>query len=118
MLVRLMAADQVVLLYQASGLHLFYHGELYFRSDTSGFSYLPECRTKYLIWTLVDADFTEEGPPFCLESNIWPIQASSANPRTFAMWVEQYEAPTLGMPLWNMKELIEGCVFSWFSLCH
>jgi len=107
MLVRLMAADQVVLLVNSSGLYLFYHGKVHFRKDRH-FQGIPKCRTTYHVWTLVDADNLTEGPSFDFDSIIWPIQASSPNPDRFVGWVKQYEAPTLGMPLWSMEELIKG----------
>ena len=116
MLVRLMAADQIVLLLNASGLRLFYHGKVYLRPAIHGFSGIPEHNTRYPIWTLVDVDSWEEGPPLDPNLDIWPIQASDPDPRKFASWVKKYGAILLGMPLWNMEELIEGYVFSRLSL--
>ena len=108
MLVRLMAADQVVLLFNASGLSLFYHGKVYLRPAIYGFCGIPKHNSRYPIWTLVDVDFCDQGPPLNPSLDIWPIQASDPNPRQFESWVERYEASVLGMPLWNMEELIQG----------
>ena len=112
MLMRLMAADQVVLLLNASGLRLFYHGKVYLRPAIHGFSGIPRHNKKYHIWTLIDVDSEEKGPPLDPNLTIWPIQASSPNSRRFAAWIEHYESVVLGMPLWNMEELVEGYVFS------
>ena len=108
MLVRLMAADQVVLLLNASGLRLFYRGKVYIRPAIYGFCSIPKHNTGYLIWTLVDVDSWNEGPPLDPNLNLWPIQANDPNPRQFASLVKRYRARVLGMPLWSMEELIQG----------
>ena len=65
---------------------------------------------------LVDVDGHDHGPPIGAGENIWPIQASSPNPIRWKSWRKQYDATLLGMPLWKMDELVEGYVFSVFSL--
>jgi hypothetical protein len=47
---------------------------------------------------------------------IWLIQASSPKPVQWRVWAKQRKAALLGMPLWNMGELMEGYVFGLFSL--
>ena len=118
MLARLISAGQVVLLCESYDVYLFYHGRVYYRLTESGFGELPERQhMQYCpIWTLIDVDFKDRGPPISATSDIWPIQVSSPNPARWKLWVKQYKASVLGMPLWNMKELMEGYVFSLFSL--
>jgi len=99
-------------------VHLFYYGKVYSRSTGSGIEDLPKCpQAQYFpIWALIDADLQRQGPPFSRGSNIWPIQASSPNSARWETWSKQYGAAMLGMPLWNIEELMEGYVFSLFSL--
>jgi len=117
MLARLISLHQVVLLCTSDDVHLFYCGQVYFRPTVSGFRGLP--RHEWIeycpIWALFDVDFKDHGPPIAAESNIWPIQASSPNPIRWKAWSKQTGAALLGMPLWNMDELMGGYVFSLFS---
>jgi hypothetical protein len=106
MLVRLIAADQVVLLLEPSGLRLFYQGKVYLR-DSCRFNNLPFHNEGFYIWTLVNVDSWKAGPPLDPLLNLWPVQASPPNPAQFGCWVKQYCARVLGMPLWNTEELIE-----------
>ena len=48
--------------------------------------------------------------------NIWPIQASSLEPRRYRIWKKHNKALLLGMPLWNADELFEGYVLSFPAL--
>lgn len=41
-------------------------------------------------------------------SNIWPIQVASQNPIQWGAWRKQTKAGLLGIPVWNMEELVEG----------
>ena len=70
-LTQLISAGQVVLLCNTSKIYLFYCGQVYSRLTASGFDELPIRKgTPYcLIWTLIDADFKNEGPPLTYESN-------------------------------------------------
>jgi len=118
MLARLISARQVVLPRKPTQVHLFYYGQVYSRPTVLGLEGLPEnAQTPHFpIWALVDADLRKGEPPIIDTSNVWPIQASSPNPARWDSWSEQYRAAELGMPLWNMEELMEGYVFSLFSL--
>jgi hypothetical protein len=118
MLVRLISARQVVLLWDSSRAYLFYRGQVYFRSTVFGFEDLPEHqRTPYCpIWALIDMDYQYQGPPITGSSNIWPIQASSPDPVRWKHWRKQNRAALLGLPPWNMEELMEGYVFSLFAI--
>ncbi|KAF9779812.1 hypothetical protein BJ322DRAFT_1086617 [Thelephora terrestris] len=109
MLVRLLSARQVVLLYEKSGIYLFYLGQVYF-SAARNFGHLPEHRTKGFcpVWALIDADLEAQEPPIRAHSNIWPIQASPPDPIRWKVWVRQNHASILGMPKWNMEELVKG----------
>ena len=117
MLVRLISARQVVLLCKNSDVYLFYHGQVYHRLGEPGFNNLPECQSRsyYPIWTLIHAEPIQE-PPVWGSSNIWPIQTSSPNPLRWDGWSRRYGAAVLGMPLWDMEELMEGYVFSFSSI--
>jgi len=118
MLARLISARQVVILCTTSTAYLFYHGKVYSRRTLHGFEDLPRRRGGLYcpIWMLVDVDGHDHGPPIGAGENIWPIQASSPNPIRWKSWRKQYDATLLGMPLWKMDELVEGYVFSVFSL--
>jgi len=118
MLARLISDRQVVLLCDINTVLLFYHGKVYSRPTQRGFGDLPEHQeAPYCpIWALIDMDCLEEGPPITGSDNIWPIQASSPNPIRWKSWRKQTGAALLGMPLWKMNELMEGYVFSVFSL--
>jgi hypothetical protein len=116
MLVQLISADQVVLLYDTSETYLFYSGEVYEQPRQSGFKNLPENhRPHFPVWALIDMDFGDRGPPITSSSDIWPVQASS-NSVQWKSWSKQFGAAELGMPLWNMEELMKGYVSSFFSL--
>jgi len=119
MLMSLISAHQVVLLCDNQWIHLFYHGQAYFRSTEDGFEDIPKLRedTYFPLWALIDLDFGESLPPLNRHTNVWPIQVSSPNPIRWKAWHKQYRAALLGMPLWNMKELRRGYV-SLFPFCH
>ena len=118
MLARLISLHQVVLLCGPSIAHLFYRGQVYSRSTESCFVNLPTCEdSPYCpIWALVDMDLRKQEPPFVKNINFWPIQTASPDNFRWATWRKQFGAALLGMPLWDMKELMEGYVFSSFSL--
>jgi len=118
MLARLISDRQVVLLCTTSKIYLFYHGRVYFRSTQYGFGDLPKRQggSYCPIWALLDVDYLDQGPPFAADDEIWPIQASSPKPIQWKSWRKQYNAALLGMPLWEMDELMEGYVFSVLSL--
>jgi len=118
MLARLISDRQVVLLCDTSAVFLFFHGKVYSRPTQCGFRDLPKRKgAPYCpIWALIDVDFLNEGPPITDSNNIWPILASSPNPIRWKSWRKQTGAVLLGMPLWEMDELMEGYVFSVFSL--
>jgi hypothetical protein len=117
MLAQLVSADQVVLLCTTVYTHLFYSGCVYTRPTEFGFEDLPRFKGGYYpVWALIDTDFRQHGPPVGSGSINWPIQASSPKPIQWKQWSKQFGATLLGMPQWNMKELIAGYVFSLFSL--
>lgn len=117
MLAQLILTNQVVLLC-SDQVYLFYQDTVYTRSMHLGFYHLPRNKkVEYCpIWALIDVDYEDEGPPISSSSNIWPIQASSPKSVRWRAWAKQDGAAILGMPLWNMDELMEGYVFSLFSL--
>ena len=117
MLARLISADQVVLLCGSDNIYLFYQDQVYMRLTQFGIDGLPIRREKYCpVWALIDVDFSDRGPPLDSTSNAWPIQVSFPSRIRWKSWRKQYGAAELGMPLWNEKELMTGCVFSFFSL--
>jgi len=117
-LARLISARQVVLLCDTFTVHLFYHGKVYSRPTQCGFGDLPKRRgAPYCpIWALIDMDYQDQGPLMSGGDRIWPIQASPPEPIRWKSWSKQNGAALLGMPLWEMDELMEGCVFSVLSL--
>jgi len=117
MLARLISADQVVVLCGSLNIYLFYQGRVYMRLTQFGLGDFPEHQGKYCpVWTLIDVDFNDRGPPLDSTSNAWPIQASSPNRIRWKSWLKQYQGAKFGMPLWNMEELVAGYVFSLLSL--
>ena len=123
MLARLILERQVVLLCGPNVIYLFFRGKVYSQPTRSGFTSLPNRKLEenipyYPIWTLIDMDFKAEGPPIARESDIWPVQATSPNPVRFKDWLKQYNARVLGLPLWNMEELMEGYVLSHSNFCR
>ena len=115
MLARLLSAHQVVLLCDNYKLFLFFRRQVYYQS-TGSYITLPQ--SPYPIWSLIDVDFQDQGPPYDITGDryVWPIQTSSPNPVRWHCWTKQIGAAILGMPLWTMEELIEGYVFSLFPL--
>jgi hypothetical protein len=113
MLARLISARQVVLLCNSRVIRLFYQGQVYCRPSESGFYDLPtHSKTPYCpIWALIDMDFEDKEPPIESDSDVWPIQASSPNSVRWKFWAKQFDPALWGMPLWDMRELNEGCVF-------
>ena len=107
MLMQLMRAKQAILLCNSSKVFLFYRGQVFSRPTASGFDDIPTLEG-YPVWTLVDVDYEDHGPPFDAGSAVWPIQATSPNPARFKLWRRMYQATVLGMRLWNMEELMEG----------
>jgi len=118
MLAQLISAGQVVLLYQSPKIYLFYRGEVYSRNGSDGFCCLPRrLWMEYCpIWALIDGDYEGQGPSLGGNPAIWPIQATSPKPQRWKGWSKQNRVTLIGMPLWNMEELVEGYVFSLFSL--
>ena len=115
MLVRLIAAKQVVVLYDNDVAWLFYDGKVY-RSLSQAFRDLPKYRKGYFpVWALIDMDLKTE-PPLSKNKDVWPIQAASPDPKRWKSWVKYYEPRQLGMPLWTEADLVEGYVLSLFSL--
>ena len=117
MLARLISAKQIVLVYTASYVLLFYHGTVYTRRPAD-FSGVPRHRKHpfFFAWALIDADSSIQQPPICNLHYIWPIQASSPQPTRWQGWSKQRKAFVWGMPLWNMKELMQAYVLS--APCH
>ena len=68
------------------------------------------------MWALIDVDLQNQEPPFTGSSNVWPIQPSPPESDRWKPWTKQYGASVLGMPPWNMEDLLEGYVFSVFSI--
>ena len=116
MLAWLISANQVVVLCDSSEAHLFYHGQVYFRQAKAGFKGLPRQNGYYPVWTLIDVDYRDRGPDIPTDSRIWPFQTTSPNLDRWKAWSKQSGATLLGMPLWNVEELMAGYAFSFFSL--
>ena len=118
MLARLVSARQVVLLCDGFEIRLLYQGQVYSRPSESGFRHLPKHSKKPYcpIWALIDVDFKGKEPFIPPDSNVWPIQASSPNPARWKSWAKQFISAVWGMPLWDMRELNEGCVFGFSPL--
>ena len=115
MFARLIAARQVVLLYDSTSIRLFYQGQVYERKAADGCRGLPMNTQEYWpVWTLVDVD-TGTGPKFEKTDVIWAIQPSSPNPDRWKRWAKQFNAPVLGAALWNADELTKGYALSLFS---
>lgn len=113
MLVRLISAGQVVLMRHSSEIYLFYRGRVYSQSVVPGTWGLPKrSQMEYChIWTLFDVDFESKEPQPGSHPDTWPIQTTSPNPNRWKSWSKQARATLLGMPLWNMVELMKGYVF-------
>ena len=113
MLARLISAGQVVALCGSLNIYLFYQGQVYVRLTQFGTRGLPEHQGMYCpVWILIDVDFNDRGPPLSSTSNAWPIQVSSPNPVRWKSWLKQCRGAKLGMPLWNMEELVAGYVLA------
>ena len=118
LLARLISLKQVVLLRSSDSGLLFYHGQVYSRPAANSFTDLPIGHMNlpedwyFPIWTLLDVDGSQAAPFITRGMNVWPIQASSPQPNRYASWRKQTGAALLGMPLWNMRELMEGYVFN------
>jgi hypothetical protein len=98
-------------------LFLFFGGRVYIGRDLLLWN-LPRNPQGFPIWTLIDVDLKQQGPPIEKAHDIWPIQASSPNPERWKTWTKQFGAPLLGMPLWNMEELMKGYVIICFLPGH
>ena len=111
-LARLVLADQVVFTCSKHHLYIFYHGKVYFRPAETSLMDLPIHPKGRLwpTWTLVDSDSSEKKPPFGF-TNIWPIQTSSPNPSRWEYLKNCYGAYVLGMPLWNVRNIIKIPLF-------
>ena len=116
MLAKLISAGQVVLFYHPPKVYLFYHGRVYPRLAAYGFEVLPEHRTAYYpIWALIDGDCPKgRGPAMSSNPFAWPVQATSPDPSRWESWSRKNGATLLGMPLWNVEELVETVCFSPF----
>lgn len=115
MTARLIAARQIVVLCDNQHVRLFYHGRVYIRSAKAGFKHLPEHLTEpyFPMWGLIDVD---SEPRIRGGSDIWPIHSSSPEPVQWRAWKKQDGAALLGMPLWGMDELMQGCAV--LPFCH
>lgn len=112
MLIRLLSASQVVLLCNTTIIHLFFNGHAYSRPASSGFHYLPRHPgfDNLAPWALIDVDFQDVGAPLDNDSDVWPIQVSDPNPIRWRSWLERFGGVEWGMPLWNLEDLLRGCV--------
>ena len=118
MLARLIQAGQVVLLCDASRTHLFYKGQAYSRSTVPNFDNFPiHLKMPYYpVWALTYVGHGNTESPISATRSIWPVQTPPLNPTRWKSWRRQNGAALLGMPIWDMKELMKGYVFSLFSL--
>jgi len=114
MLARLFSVQQVVLLSDGPDIYLFYRGKVYRRPAELSFENLPKNPNREYcpIPALVVGDFNDWASFLYRDANVWPIQASSPQPKRWKHWVKQYNAATLVMPLWSTEELMKGYVFS------
>lgn len=115
---RLIAARQVVLLYDNGVGYLFYHGNVYVRSMSSDFGDVPTPQPESYrpIWALIDPNSMSQGPPVPYDLDVWPIQASRPDRVLWNSWRKQLGAALFGMPLWNTEDLLREYAFSSFSL--
>jgi hypothetical protein len=113
----LISTKQVVLLYLSTELFLFYHGKVHVRRNPS-LSDLPRNVQGLPTWMLIDVDSEENGPSLNKTYKIWPIHASSPDPKQWKRWTKQFGAPVLGMPLWNIEELTKGYIIICFLPGH
>lgn len=110
----LLSAHQVVLLCGDSETHVFYRGTMYLRQmEPLGFGNLPLHKLGVYcpVWTLIDVEYWDRGPPFLGSAIVWPVQTGSPVLIRFKLWSKQVDAALLGVPLWSLKELVEGYVF-------
>ena len=108
MLARLLSAKQVVALLTTPGLYLFYRGKVYRRRSIEFRSFPERQETRFPIWALIDADAFSQAPLIGPGNKVWPIQASFPQPAQWKGWQKQFGAVVMGMPVWNMKELMMG----------
>ena len=114
MLVQLISVLQVILLCDNSHSYLFYHGTMYFQLPDTGLRDLAACG--------------EHNTPPYGHLSTWTIgqvvlniiQVSGRSRRVCqtpfnGSWIWT-GVPLLGMPLWNMKELMQGLVLSFPSI--
>jgi len=113
MLAQLISAHEVVLLCDSDQILLFFRGKVYYRPIDSGFRFLPRppATVYYPIWALVDVTDLKE-PPIPESSTIWPVQTSSPNSVRWNAWRKRNRAALLGMPLWNLHDLMMGYVLA------
>ena len=64
------------------------------------------------MWALIGEKFVNDGPAILPRYNVWPVQAVPPLPNQYESWRRKTGAALLGMPLWNMRELMAGYVFS------
>ena len=108
MLARLISAKQVVLLFAKSTLYLFFCGKVY-EQLSCRFRGLPtRQKVRFPIWALIDADTLSQPSLIDHSDDIWPVQASSPQPIRWKAWKKQFGAVLIGMPVWNMRELMAG----------
>jgi len=112
LVVRLLSLNQVVLLCDSDDAVLFYQGQVYTRPAKDAFKDLPVNRGYFPVWTPIDADSMTGGPSVKRRYDIWAVQASSPHPDRYKSWRKQTGAALLGMSLWDLRELLKGCVFS------
>jgi len=112
----LLSDGQVVLLCNNDQSYLFYRDKVYNRKTSLGFLHLPVhiMAPNRTIWTVIDVDYLNGGPPIRSDPIAWPIQASSPVPIRWKSWHKQLKAALWGMPLWSLEELIEGYALSSF----
>ena len=115
MLARLIVEKQMALLCTTPRIYLFYGGKVYARPTADGFVFLPWRKSRderWPIWSLIDMDFCNHGPPLAKKFVTWPIQASSPNPVRYSALQKHYRAAVLGMPEWSKEDLMAGYVFT------
>ena len=109
MFARLVSVQRVIVLYNGSGIYIFYRGSVYRRNPQSRLEYLPLHKTgkDWRIWTLIDMDSLTGEPRLLKIERVWPIQAAYPNPVRFKNWVKYFDPAILGMPRWS-EELLKG----------
>jgi hypothetical protein len=117
-LARLISARQVVLVYDGTRLRLFLPGQSILSSGGVRFRY-SSSRSKHTILSHMDVDRRRQPEPRATYPNGIKSLADPdvlPGPPSMEVVAEAVQRCSVGVPLWDMEELMEGYVFSLLSL--